>query len=138
MTVENTSLELPADLPELGSDEPELDCSAPAPPPPGIPWSTRLLAVAGFLLAVSAAGLYLSQQIALDRARNYLRDKYNANLELPIKDIRPDFVAGATASGKPLPPLGFCWTIVIETGVAEGEVLINPWNHEVLDWRMDL
>src|SRR5688572_25649212 len=93
-----------------------------------LPWSTRVLAVAGFLLALAVAGLFFSQQLAVEKARDYLKARYKTNLEVPVRDIRPDFVFNPS-TGKPAPPLGFCWTIEVETGVTNGEVMVNPWTH---------
>ena len=101
------------------------------------PWSVRLLAAGGFLLALAVGGLFFSQQIAVEKARNYLKGRYKTNLEVPVRDIRPDFVF-APASGNPAPPLGFCWTIEVETGLTRAEVMVNPWTHEVVDWNVDL
>lgn len=103
-----------------------------------VPLSSRLLAAAGFVLAIALAVLFVSQQIAVEKARGYLKSRYKTNVEVPVKSIRPDFLFEAPETGKAVPPLGFCWTIEVDTGVAGGEVMVNPWNHEVVDWRVDL
>jgi hypothetical protein len=98
-------------------------------------WTTRLLALLGFLLLAGAGALFTSEQMAVEKARGYLKERFKTNIEVPVKSIRPDFVY-ETDSGKPTPPLGFCWTIEVDTGVASGEVMVNPWNHEVVDWNV--
>lgn len=98
-------------------------------------WTTRLLALLGFLLLGASGAIFTSQQMAVEKARGYLKERFKTNIEVPVKSIRPDFVY-ETASGKPSPPLGFCWTIEVDTGVASGEVMVNPWNHEVVDWNV--
>lgn len=100
-------------------------------------WSVLLLAALGFILAVATGVLFFSQQVAIEKARGYLKSRYKTDIEVPVKDIRPDFVFDPS-TGKPAPPLGFCWTIEVDTGVASGEVMVNPWNHEVVDWHVDL
>lgn len=102
----------------------------------GTPWGARLLAAAGFLLAGLVVALIISQQVAYDRARDYLRDRYHMNLDVPVKSLRPDLLSGPTTSGR-VPPLGFCWTAEIETDLVSGEVMLNPWTHEVVHWRLD-
>jgi hypothetical protein len=110
---------------------------SPAAPPErrSVPWATRLLAVLGFVLAGGVGAIYTSQQMAVEKARGYLKSRFKTNLEVPVKSIRPDFVFDPS-SGRPAPPLGFCWTIEIDTGVGSGEVMVNPWNHEVVDWSV--
>jgi hypothetical protein len=103
---------------------------------PGVSWSVRLWAALGFLLAVALGGLFLSQQIAVERARNYARSRLKVDLDIPVQAIRPDLVGDDLELLSEPPPLGFCWTIEIEAGIATGEVLINPWNHEVVGWRV--
>jgi hypothetical protein len=98
-------------------------------------WSVRLLAVLGFLLLGAVGAVFASQQMAVDKARGYLKGRFKTNIEVPVKSIRPDFVFEPT-SGRAAPPLGFCWTIEIDTGVGSGEVMVNPWNHEVVDWNV--
>ena len=114
-----------------------VDALPAAPPRKRSPWSVRFLALAGFLLALAVGGLFISQQLAVERARTYLKSRYKTNLEVPVRDIRPYFVF-QPASGNPAPPLGFCWTIEVETGLTRAEVVVNPWTHDVVDWNVDL
>lgn len=111
--------------------------AVPLAPEKRAAWAPRLLAVAGFLLAGGFIMLGFSQQVAAEKARGYLRTRYKANIDVPVRHIRPDFVFDPS-SGKPAPPLGFCWTIEVDAGVASGEVMVNPWNHEIVDWNVDM
>jgi hypothetical protein len=109
-----------------------------APPRPhGSSWGTRFLAALGFFLAAGVVGLGFSGQIAMAKAQDYLRTRYHAPIEIPVRRIRPDFLTGPTATGEPLPPLGFCWTVELDAGSAEAEVSISPWTHEVVDWEAE-
>ena len=105
---------------------------------PGTPWSTRLLAALGFLLALAVVCVAISRQLAISTAQMYMRQHYNTTVELPVRTIRPEFLTGTTASGKPLPPLGFCWTIELESGGSQAEITINPWTHDIVDWSAQL
>jgi hypothetical protein len=98
-------------------------------------WSHRLLALLGFVLAIGMGTLFTSQQIATEKARNYLKDRFKTNIEVPVRAVRPEFVF-QTSTGRPAPPLGFCWAIEVETGIANGEVMIDPWSQEVVDWNL--
>ena len=101
-------------------------------------WAFRVLAALGFVLAVTAVVMIVSRQVAIDRARGYLRQRYNVNVEVPVRDVRPEFIQGPLASGRALPPFGFCWTVEIEGGLVSADGTINPWTHEVVEWRVDL
>lgn len=107
------------------------------PHPHGSPWGARLLAALGFFLAAAVVGLCFSGQVAVARAQDYLRTRYHAPVEIPIRRVRPDFRTGPTATGAPLPPLGFCWTVELDAGSVDAEVSISPWTHEVVDWEAD-
>jgi hypothetical protein len=100
------------------------------------PWSTRLLAGLGFALALALLGLVISRQIAVAKAQAYVKRKYHADID--IRGIRPDFLLEKSSTGRSTPPLGFCWTIEIDAGPALLEVSVNPWTHEVVDWRGEL
>jgi hypothetical protein len=101
-------------------------------------WSSRLLSGTGFLLAGGLLLLLMSGHVATAKAQNYVRDRCQADVDVPVREVRADFLTGPTASGRPLPPLGFCWTIEFDAGSAEAEVSVSPWTHEVIDWRGSL
>jgi len=107
-----------------------------AAPARATPWGTRLLALLGFLLAIALGGLFLSQQIAVEKARNYARNRFKVNLDVPVHAVRPTLISDDIELTAAPPPLGFCWSIELETGLAAGEVLVNPWTHEVVGWRL--
>ena len=117
---------------------PSIPHAAPASSLPNTPWSTRLLAGLGFLLALGVVCVAISRQLAISTAQMYMRQHYNTTVELPVRTIRPEFLTGTTASGKPLPPLGFCWTIELESGGSQAEITINPWTHDIVDWSAQL
>lgn len=98
-------------------------------------WTCRVLAVVGFLLALGVGTLFTSQQIAAEKARGYLKSRFKTNIEVPVRSVRPDFVF-EPSTGRAAPPLGFCWAIEVDTGVANGEVKVNPCTHEVVDWDL--
>ena len=102
-----------------------------------VSWGMRLLSALGFVLAATGATLIFSRQVAIDRARNYLRQRYHINVEVPVKDVRPELLQGPLRSGRSLPPFGFCWTVEIDATVIHAEVTLNPWTHEIVDWRID-
>lgn len=106
--------------------------------PPPVPWTTRLLAALGFAGAILAIALVISSQMALLEAQNYLRKRYRLNLDVPIKQIRPNLLIGPVASRRPLPPLGFCWTIELDSGPIQAELSVHPWTREILDWKIEI
>lgn len=106
--------------------------------PKATPLGTRLLAGLGFVMGALLLGLYFSQQAALDRAESYLRNRYRLNLDIPVKRVRADFLTTPIHAGRNLPPLGFCWTVELDAGNSQAEVMINPWTHDVVDWRAEL
>jgi hypothetical protein len=113
---------------------------SPAPRPakrPEVPWSTRLLAVLGFLLAALVLGFLVSRQVAVANAENYLRKRYGVDIEVPVSQIQPCIVSKARSADRPLPPFGLCWSVRLTVGKREAEVMINPWNDEIVDWRAD-
>lgn len=103
-----------------------------------VPRSTRILAGCGFLLAALVLALFVSSQLAVLEAQNYLRKRYRIDADLPVKEIRPALVSEPLASNRPLPPLGFCWTIELDTGFVQAELSINPWTREVIDWQIEI
>lgn len=105
---------------------------------PPVPWSTRVLAGLGFACAALAIFLMVSSQLALLDAQNYLRRRYRVNLDVPIKQIRPNLLSEPVASRRPLPPLGFCWTIELDTGSIQAELSVNPWTREIIDWNIEI
>jgi hypothetical protein len=102
------------------------------------PWGTRLLAGLGFVLAVGVLAIFASYQMVLLRAEDYLKERYHANIDVPVKRVRPEFLKTVAEPGCPMPPLGFCWVLELDGGKVTGEVTVNPWNHEVVDWRTDI
>jgi len=98
----------------------------------------RLLAGLGFLLGFAVLGVLGSAQFAVTRAESYLRDRYQARIELPVRQIRPTLLTRPPPTGQPMPLLGFCWTIELDAGASQAEVTIDPWSHEVLDWQAEL
>jgi hypothetical protein len=105
---------------------------------PPAPWTSRALAGLGFLLAALLVVLAVSRHLAMTQAQSYLQSHYRVNLELPVQNVRPHFLTGSTHSGRPLPPLGFCWAVELDVGTSEAEVMVNPWTHEIVDWDADL
>jgi hypothetical protein len=101
-------------------------------------WGSRLLAGLGFALALILGGLAVSRQTAMTRAQNYVRDRYNTDVEVPVRDVKPTFIDGPTRAKRSRPPFGFCWTIQLEAGSSQAEVTIDPWTYEVIDWEAEL
>ena len=111
---------------------------APAQPGPEKPracWSTRLLALLGFLLLGGAGAVFTSQQMAVEKARGYLKERFKTNIEVPVKSIsaRISCMSGLREAHA---ATGFLLDHEVDTGVASGEVMVNPWNHEVVDWNV--
>ena len=105
---------------------------------PPVSRSTYCLAALGFVATACLIGLVISSQLALLEAQNYLRKRYRVNLDVPVRHIRPNLLTGPVASRRPLPPLGFCWTIELETGSIEAELSVNPWTREIIDWNIEI
>lgn len=105
---------------------------------PPVSWSTRLLAVLGFVCAGLVVTLAVSSQLALIEAQNYLRKRYRIDLDLPVKQIRPNLLSPPVASRRPLPPLGFCWTVELDSGSIQAELSVNPWTREIIDWDIEI
>jgi hypothetical protein len=101
-------------------------------------WGARLLAGLGFLLALACLAVFISYQVVMLRAEDYLKERYHANIDVPVKRVRPEFLKAAAESERPLPPLGFCWVLELDGGKVAGEVTVNPWTHEVLNWSTNI
>ncbi len=103
-----------------------------------VPRSSLLLAGLGFLLAALMLALFLSSQLAVLEAQNYLRKHYQIDADLPVKGIRPTLVQEPLASNRPMPPLGFCWAIEVDADFIQAELSVNPWTREVIDWEIEI
>ena len=120
------------------SNEPNTHRRTQGAPSSGPSLQLRLVAALGFLAAIGMGFLLLSRQLAVYGAQEYMRAHYNAESDVPVRAVRAEFLDEASVGGRPVPPLGFCWTIELDAGPSRAEVTINPWTREVIDWHAEL
>ena len=98
----------------------------------------RWLAALGFLCALVFGYGGISRQLAVATAQQYVAERTGAYAAISMDRVRLMRLKGGPIEGHSRPPLGLVWSIELHTGALRGEVRLNAFTHDLVDYNVRL